>query len=117
MLQNGNLAFEYRRASSILSEISEKSKQILCRPLIIPARHGSDAHVKIARSNTATFKTLDGITKGGARLYEEVMQVSNSIFVRHGGLHMLSSKNRLVMVLCNPIASKESPTSVRASPL
>lgn len=30
----------------------------------------------VAQCNTAPFKTLDGISKGGTRLYEEVMQAS-----------------------------------------
>ena len=38
-------------------------------------RHGSDARVVVAECNTAPFKTLDGINKGGTRLYEEIMQV------------------------------------------
>ena len=38
-------------------------------------RHGPSAHVVVAMCNTAPFKTLDGIGKGGTRLYEEVMQV------------------------------------------
>ncbi|CAM9920497.1 unnamed protein product [Ectocarpus sp. 12 AP-2014] len=57
----------------------------------ISSRHGSSAHVKIAMCNTAPFKTLDGIAKGGTRLYEEVMQTIDGVpsasyisFIGHG---------------------------------
>ncbi|CAM9806022.1 unnamed protein product [Scytosiphon promiscuus] len=57
----------------------------------ISSRHGSSAHVLVSMCNSAPFKTLDGIGKGGTRLYEEVMQTIDSVtsaqhisFVGHG---------------------------------
>eukprot|EP00904_Undaria_pinnatifida_P008617 jgi/Undpi1/4886/HiC_scaffold_19.g08238.m1 len=57
----------------------------------IRSRHGSDAHVVVAECNSAAFKTLDGISKGGTRLYEEAMQTIDSVptaeyisFIGHG---------------------------------
>lgn len=69
----------------------------------VHGRHGPSARVVVAMCNSAPFKTLDGIGKGGTRLYEEVMQVmftkkklepisfgiNDSVFALYKGLAVL----------------------------